>query len=143
MKILFGVFATAFSLMATLNSAVSNELSTLRNIQGHWQGGDYNPQVDSPNGRKYILLVELGKELGVTGTPFEKILNIMKEPDEIIPEKGAPLMPGPVVDAGVGKNLEGLLIVKYYWRGIHDYLWFGVNNETGLVEKSGWYHALE
>jgi len=32
---------------------LSNQFQTLRNVQGHYMGGDFNEQVDAPNGAKH------------------------------------------------------------------------------------------
>ena len=106
------IFSQVSSKMESL-AALSNEYNTLREIKGHWNGGDFNIAVDGPNSRKHQVMVDLGEQLGVPGTPVERILEIMRKPDETSPEQGAPLMPGPqlVFEDAKGVDVEGLFVL--------------------------------
>ncbi|KAF9897730.1 hypothetical protein BX616_005078 [Lobosporangium transversale] len=153
--------------------ALGQSLQNLRNIKGHWDGGESNPAVDNFNGEKHQTLMKLGEYFGKPGTPAADILTTMGQPDEIRQSMDeafhASLMPGPVVGgtggptasanvtgAGLGdvnttmmpsgSNADSDAQVMYFiykWRGNHDYLWFKVDATTEKVLESSWYHAYE
>jgi hypothetical protein len=61
----------------------SQDFKSLRNKKGHWEGGEYNDDVDQFGGRKHTAMQALGEYLGQPGTPINKILELMGEPDEV------------------------------------------------------------
>ncbi|KAG9320803.1 hypothetical protein KVV02_004646 [Mortierella alpina] len=89
-------------------SSVSSEFQTLgqnlqslRQVKGHWDGGDSDPRVDNFNGEKHQALQKLGEYFGQPGTPAAHILSTMGQPDEVKQTMDeafqASLMPGPVI----------------------------------------------
>ncbi|KAF9130023.1 hypothetical protein BGW39_003547 [Mortierella sp. 14UC] len=161
--------------MASVTSefqALGQSFQSLRQIKGHWDGGDSNPAVDNFNGEKHQTLQKLGEYFGRPGTPAANILATMGQPDEIKQTMDeafqASLMPGPIVGGTGGQpayalaNGAGLGDVNttmmptgttnagsqvmyfiYKWRNNHDYLWFKVDADKEEVIESSWYHAYE
>ncbi|KAG0208209.1 hypothetical protein BGX28_000736 [Mortierella sp. GBA30] len=159
--------------MATISSeyqALGQSLQNLREVRGHWDGGDSDPRVDNFNGEKHQTLQKLGEYFGKPGTPAANILQTMGQPDEIKQTMDeafhASLMPGPVLGgsgihsqtanatgAGLGEvnttmmptDTSGPQVVYfvYKWRGNHDYLWFKVDALKEEVVESSWYHAYD
>ncbi|GJJ71392.1 hypothetical protein EMPS_03742 [Entomortierella parvispora] len=90
--------------MATVTAeyqSLGQSLQNLRQIKGHWDGGDQNPAVDNFNGEKHQVLQKLGEYFGKPGVPAANILSTMGQPDEIKQTMDeafqTSLMPGPVV----------------------------------------------
>ncbi|KAK3831943.1 MAG: hypothetical protein J3R72DRAFT_454512 [Linnemannia gamsii] len=158
--------------MATIASefqALGQSYQALRQVQGHWDGGDSNPAVDNFNGEKHQTLQKLGAYFGKPGTPAANILETMGQPDEIKQTMDdafqASFMPGPIVGgtgdtlahgAGLGDvnttmmptgatDASGTQVMYfiYKWRNNHDYLWFKVDVHKEEVIESSWYHAYE
>ena len=142
-----------FSLVMAASVAKENELQklgqeyqALKEIKGHWQNAAYNPKVDSPLGKKYTVMKQLGEQLNCSS--FQTILSTLGEPDEVGVENGGklPVMPGPFIGepSELPREKQGNVVLKYFWRNQHDYLYFVVDvaNET-MPAKSGWYHAGE
>ncbi|KAF9931347.1 hypothetical protein FBU30_010382 [Linnemannia zychae] len=149
--------------------ALGQNFQNLRQIKGHWDGEDSNPQVDNFNGEKHVTLQKLGEYFGKPGTPATNILATMGQPDEVKQSMDeafhASLMPGPIVGgtggnalahgAGLGDvnttmmptgaNNAGpqVMYFIYKWRGNHDYLWFKIDAAKEEVIESSWYHAYE
>ncbi|RUS27212.1 hypothetical protein BC938DRAFT_483582 [Jimgerdemannia flammicorona] len=137
----------AHSVMADENlSVLSNEFHTLRSIQGHYNGGEFNPDVDGPRGRKYQVMkvgltvvsvryfAALGDQLGLPNTPASDILQRLGKPDELTPtlnnggETHVAMMPGPAIPSTEqGQQQPQPYYLVYYWRNKHDYLYFKVS----------------
>jgi hypothetical protein len=121
--------------------ALSNDFKALKTIKGHWQGGEYHPDVDAFQGKKHQTMDQLLKHLG-SESP-NKIVETMGEPDEI-QTRNVVLMPGPYIsEVPSSEGEEGGFRMIYHWRGKHDYIYFDVDAETQKVVQSGWYNALE
>ncbi len=132
------------TIMAATMEQLSMDFQQLRKIKGHFDGGEYNADVDGFQGKKHTLLLKLGEILGKPGTESSLIVQYLGEPDDTEAE-GVVLMPGPYMVEKVdnGSTQEPNIKMIYNWRGKHDYLYFKVNPVSQLVEKSGWYHAGE
>ncbi|KAG0306898.1 hypothetical protein BGZ98_001492 [Dissophora globulifera] len=161
--------------MATISAeyqALGQSFQSLRNIKGHWDGGDSNPAVDNFNGEKHQTLQKLGEYFGRRGTSASAILQAMGQPDEVKQSMDeafhASLMPGPML-GGTGANAaianatgaglgdmsttmmptttkdagSQVMYFIYKWRGNHDYLWFKIDALNETVIESSWYHAME
>jgi putative lipoprotein len=100
-------------------AGLAREYQELRTQKGHWNGGTFNPDLDSPGGRLRVIMGALGETLGQP--PFQKnqIVALMGEPDSIVDKDGA----------------EQLI---YLWRNWHDYLYF-VCSQGAVVSFSWWY----
>jgi hypothetical protein len=115
----------------------------------HRNGAEFNEAIDAYNGQKHKVMKELGEYLTKPGTPSKEILELLGNPNETTSDsQGVLMMPGPYVgeggiDAQASNPQKGTMKLIYYWRGRHDYLWFGVDPDTSLVTSGGWYHALE
>ena len=117
----------------------------LKNIKGKYTGGEYNEIVDSETGEKYKIMDELLKELGKAGTTIDKICTLMGPPDTltpILPDENyrppLPLMPGIVLPPGSPPQPKQDIYMIYSWRGMHDYIWFKLNDDESSVVESGW-----
>jgi hypothetical protein len=120
---------------------VAAEFRGLRTVQGHFDGGDWNDDVDKWMGRKHQLMIQLGTHLGSGAYGKGKVVRLLGSPDrtaspgddlfdlvDSLPEFERPTT-GPY---------EFLI---YYWRGTHDFLYFISQGETIL--NSGWWYAGE
>ncbi|KAF8964861.1 hypothetical protein BGZ46_000704 [Entomortierella lignicola] len=160
--------------MANVSSefqALGQSFQALRQVKGHWDGGDHNPTVDNFNSEKHQTLQKLGEYFGKPGTPAANILATMGEPDELKQSMDdafhASYMPGPAL-GGTGTNFTAnatgagqgdfsttmmpsgssnaapqVMYFIYKWRGNHDYLWFKIDAAKEEVIESSWYHANE
>jgi hypothetical protein len=105
----------------------------LRSVRGHFQGGNWNPTVDSWGQRKHQVLAQLGARLGRRGTPESHVLAWLGAPDE-------KAMPGTrwwkLTEHGPGTHL-----LIYCWRSHHDFLFFVCDGPR--VVSSNWWMAEE
>ncbi|KAJ3190853.1 hypothetical protein HDU67_006127 [Dinochytrium kinnereticum] len=125
-------------------SALGQEFQQLKAIKGHFEGGEFNKDVDGFNGSKHKTMEKLRETLGVAGTPAANVIAAMGKPDETSSAEVGALdtMPGPFVDSEPsGLSSEPGLYLIYKWRGNHDYLRFLIRDEK--VVKADWYQALE
>ncbi|KAF9333626.1 hypothetical protein BG006_003363 [Podila minutissima] len=118
--------------------ALGKTFQDLRAVNGHFDGGEFNEDVDAFNGKKHQTMQKLAKAFNKAGVLEATIETTMGRSDKI--------------PAQVMKELKGtepemtINIYKYMvfkWRGYHDYLWFRVDDRTHKVVKGDWYHALE
>ncbi|KAJ3416997.1 hypothetical protein HDV05_007479 [Chytridiales sp. JEL 0842] len=130
-------------------SAFAADFAVLRTIKGHFEGGEWNDDVDKYNGKKHLALIALGQYFGKPSTPLQTLAETMGSPDEVVPytEPTADQMPGPILSANPSASLlntetVGDIYVIYYWRGRRDFLWFLVDGEQKVV-KSDWYLSYE
>jgi len=135
----------AAKLMSTSQSG--NELAQLaeaykelRDIPGHFGGGEPNEIVDQWQGQKHLLMLELGARLGTGEYGRSELVALLGPPDHI-PTEGDPLYKHieslPTYQTFAGSD-EFLI---YEWRGTHDFLFFVVHNDQ--VESAGWWYAWE
>jgi len=127
--------------LSTASQGLAAEFEHLRAVQGQFQGGPWNAEVDDWMGRKHQVMIELGSQLGggdcartqatdllgppdLTAGPGDEIFDLVsRQPEFKMPSTGA----------------YELLI--YYWRGAHDYLYFAAEGQT--IFSSGWWYAYE
>ncbi|KAG0262383.1 hypothetical protein DFQ27_002365 [Actinomortierella ambigua] len=127
-----GLLVQALLLFVAIVSAVITpeiktsglEFQQLREVKGHWDGAEYNPDVDAYNGKKHQLMKTLGEHFGKFGTLSGDITAVMGRPDEI--KKKLDHLP-----------VQGRFFV-YKWRGNHDYLWFKIGSPKNMVVESDW-----
>ncbi|KAF9361034.1 hypothetical protein BGX26_006356 [Mortierella sp. AD094] len=141
--IFLGLLSTAFAAaIPGVNAevvALGKSFQELRKIKGHFDGGEYNADVDGINGEKHQVMLKLADAFGKPGALSADITSVMGPSDEIPAEiladlkRSAPRVTPPT-------NYEYIL---YKWRGYHDYLWFRINMRTKTAQKSAWYAALE
>ena len=117
------------------------EFRRLRAVQGHFQGGEWNAEVDGWMDRKHQVMIDLGSRLGDGGCGRTQITDLLGPPDVIAG-------PGDVVFDLVSRQPEFQVplpadyeLLIYYWRGAHDYLYFTAEGQT--ISSSGWWHAYE
>jgi hypothetical protein len=117
------------------------EFVRLRAVQGHFQGGSWNDDVDAWSGRKHRVMLDLGSRLSAAGCKQERLTDLLGSPDRIA-------RPGDAIFDEVSRQAEfeeppgpDYELLVYYWRGARDYLYFTADGETIL--GSGWWHAYE
>ncbi|KAJ3103860.1 hypothetical protein HDU97_009779 [Phlyctochytrium planicorne] len=124
--------------------ALGQQFQQLRTVKGHFEGGEFDKDVDGFNGAKHKAMLALEKGLGVQGTPASAVIEVMGKPDRVAPRDQETLhgMPGPSVPAPVvSSGADDAVYLIYNWRGSHDYLRFLVSNDA--VVTASWYQALE
>jgi hypothetical protein len=112
----------------------------LREIQGHFDGGEPNPVVDQWQGEKHRVMQELGERLGTGEYGRSELVALLGLPDHIVAEGDS-----------LYQNIESLpsfqtfadseAFLIYEWRSTHDFLFFSV--QDGQVEGSDWWDAGE
>ena len=117
------------------------EFRSLRAVRGHFDGGDWNDDVDRWMGRKHALMIELGELLGGGAYSRSQVVDLLGEPDAIAVEgealydrvrnRGEFVEPPGGVDA----------FLVYHWRGEHDFLYLIVRE--GTVIGAGWWYVGE
>ncbi|KAG0232519.1 hypothetical protein BGW42_008139 [Actinomortierella wolfii] len=110
--------------------AVGVQYQEIRQVKGHWDGAEFNPDVDAYDGKKHKLMKTLGEFFGKRGTRVSEITQVMGRPDET--KTKLPHLAG----------AKGHYLI-YKWRGNHDYLWFNINSARRQVIESDWYYAYE
>lgn len=129
--------------MDTLKSSdmktLSKEFHRLRNIKGHFQGGQWNDDVDRWNGLKHRVMMTLATKL--SEKTISELMQWMGEPDRIVVRKD------PDFQTLISKRKSALSkyqtekLLIYHWRGDRDYLYFACGMETVLY--SGWWYSGE
>ncbi|KAF9947351.1 hypothetical protein BGZ72_010638 [Mortierella alpina] len=119
--------------------ALGNDFKALRQVQGHWDGQEFNEDVDAFNGKKHQVMQQLHEALSKPGTKASLVEETMGPSDEI-PAEILKQLKGTEPKITPPTNFKYAL---YKWRGYHDYLWFRINLRTKTVSKSEWYFAYE
>lgn len=101
---------------------IINQYKNLKTKKGHFNGGEWNDELDKWNGKLHNIMIKLGENLGKPDYKCSDIINFLGDPDEI------------------KKDIEEEHLI-YYWRGKHDYLYFICKN--GFIQKSEWYYSYE
>jgi hypothetical protein len=119
----------------------ANEFRELREIEGHFDGGDWNDDVDRWMGKKHVLMIELGERLGTGAYSQSQVVDLLGEPDAVAREGDA--LYDRIRDRGefVGPSGEVEAFLVYHWRGEHDFLYLIVREEAIL--GAGWWYAGE
>jgi hypothetical protein len=120
---------------------MADEFKDLRAIEGHFDGGAWNDDVDQWMGRKHALMIELGDRLGEGAYGRSQVVDLLGAPDAIARESDA--LYDLIRDRGEFKGPGGgaYEFLIYYWRGEHDFLYLIVREETIL--GAGWWYAGE
>lgn len=118
---------------------LAREFRRLRATPGHMSGapGQWNAEVDGPGGRKAVVMHELRRRLADGKTGRSAIVALLGDPDEVA-------HPGDLLwtyarPEGRVADVEALVI--YYWRGVHDFLFFEVRGDRVLGAE--WWMAGE
>ncbi|MBT9583670.1 hypothetical protein IV102_09975 [bacterium] len=122
-----------FGSNASTLQELSREYQRLRTVKGHFQGGQWNDEVDRWAGRKHEVMSDLGDALGQAGTRESDIIRWMGPPDERA-------TPGSHSWASARPD-QGDYLLVYCWRGHHDFLYFLCSKERVL--SSQWWMAGE
>ena len=120
---------------------MATEFRRLRAVRGHFDGGDWNDDVDQWMGRKHALMIELGERLGAGAYSRAQAVDLLGEPDEIAQEGDA--LYDQIRNRGefVEPPGSGYVFLVYHWRGEHDFLYLIARKEAIL--GAGWWYAGE
>lgn len=120
---------------------LASEFRKLRMSPGHFDGHEWNDDVDRWMGLKHRLMMALGDLLGTGDYEKAGVVRLLGAPDQIA-------RPGDAVFTLISKLPAGSEstditdeYLVYYWRGQHDFLFFSCRD--GLVISSGWWYAGE
>ena len=108
--------------------ALAAEWAQLRQVKGHFQGGEWVAAVDAWAGRKHHVLSVLGDLVGKPGTSEERVRQLLGKPDR---DSGGPFVQAP----------PGSTVLVYEWRGMHDFLYLIC--VQGRVSRCDWWMAGE
>eukprot|EP00736_Rhodelphis_marinus_P012882 Rmarinus@m.10725 len=151
---------------------LGSEFKRLRTTKGHFEGGEWNEAVDSPNGRKHVVMTQIVENLAtcpleaidgglleapaVPGLSAHKVIFLLGKPDKVVLDPKdipmnreiSPLLLGhPAAGAKTpdGKPVaqKSPTVLVYYWRGKHDFLYFRVDADQQTVSRVGWWGAGE
>jgi len=117
------------------------EFRSLRAIQGHFDGGEWNDDVDQWMGRKHRLMIALGEQLGEGTYSRSQAIDLLGEPDAIAQEGDA--LYDQIRNRGefVEPPGSGYVFLVYHWRGEHDFLYL-IAREQAIL-GAGWWYAGE
>jgi hypothetical protein len=123
----------------------AKEFAALRTVRGLFEGGSWAADVDRWQGRKHRLMQCLAAGLSTAGTPVERVVARMGEPDARVacPSAACDGVVRLMEARGEGERVmaEGTQLWVYLWRGQHDRLVFTVL--AGKVSDVAWAYALE
>ena len=119
----------------------ADEFKRLREIEGHFSGGDWDDEVDQWMGRKHALMIELGDLFGTGTYTRTQAVDLLGAPDAIAREGDA--LYHQIRNRGEFERPAGggYAFLVYHWRGEHDLLYLIVRKETVL--GAGWWYAGE
>ena len=115
------------------------EFRSLRTIKGHFEGGTWDDDLDKWMGRKHQLMIQLGSRLSAGQYSKTQVIQLLAPPDLTASEADDAfdlVSSLPEFEKPVTGPCELLI---YYWRGMHDFLYFTSQGET--IINSGWWHA--
>ncbi|KAL1928837.1 hypothetical protein VTP01DRAFT_2623 [Rhizomucor pusillus] len=140
-------FSVHFTMSDDNVTVLAQKFQQLRGRPGKYGGGEYDEEIDSPDGEKFR---SLGDQLGLPGTPAAQILSHLGKPDELTPtlqhSAGVPVMPGPAISGGSevsATQQQPPYYLVYYWRQKHDYLYFKIDPVKETVITSDWHKTEE
>jgi hypothetical protein len=118
---------------------LATAFSSLRATPGHFDGGEWNNDVDQWQGRKHTLMLELASRLGTGDTSRSTLTDLLGPPDHIV-KGGDPLLDliqtVPAYQTAVADEY-----LVYEWRGTHDFLFFV--GQDGRITAADWWYAGE
>ena len=120
---------------------IAAEFRGLRTVQGHFDGGDWNDDVDKWMGRKHQLMIQLGARLGSGGYGRAKVVRLLGSPDRTARQGDDMFDLIDTLPEFEGPSTGPYEFLIYYWRGTHDFLYLTSQGETIL--NSGWWYAGE
>ena len=120
---------------------VAAEFRELRQVRGHFQGGEWCRDVDAWGGRKHRAMEALRQALGQPGTPLARVLSLMGTPEVRMGEPGPSLPESEALLWRLAAPVSGEELLIYEWRGRHDFLYFWIRD--GQVSRCDWWMALE
>jgi hypothetical protein len=114
------------------------QYSQLRTRQKVLPQGVFDKELRSPDGQLSNVLGELGTQLGNPAYKKADIIRLMGEPDAI--KSGKDYQPHSIGQRSEKPLADDLLLI-YFWRGWHDYLYFVSRND--IIQDARWYFAGE
>jgi hypothetical protein len=114
------------------------QYSQLRIRQKALPQGVFDKELRSPDGQLSNVLGELGTQLGNPAYKKADIIRLMGEPDAI--KSGKDYQPHSIGERSEKPLADDLLLI-YFWRGWHDYLYFVSRND--VIQNAHWYFAGE
>ncbi len=118
---------------------IAAEFKSLRAVQGHFDGGDWNEDVDEWMGRKHQLMIQLESLVGAGGYSRTEVIRLLDPPGLVVGE-GDDFFGLVNSLAEFEKPVAGSYeLLIYYWRGTHDFLYFTVQDEA--IIGLGWWYA--
>ncbi len=128
-------------LVSSESKEMAARFQSLRTIKGHFQGGNGNVDVDAWMGSKHQLMLQLGTRLGTGDCRRAQVVQLLGPPDLIAREGDAPFNEVSRLPEFEKPATGPYELLIYYWRGLHDFLYFTAQDETIL--HSGWWYAGE
>ena len=113
---------------------MSTQFSEIRRQKGHFDGEEWNNEVDLWSGRKHILMQALSNRLDAISASKRQVIEVMGKPDRIVNATAAEFEELPAL------NGDGEILI-YFWRNSHDYLYFNCGRGAGCEPE--WQYALE
>ncbi len=111
------------------------EFRELREVRGHFAGGDWNEAVDKFDGRKHRLMKTLGIAAEQESWSVAELHLRLGSPD-LEPDTDRTLQNR--LDSALGGKDKGEAIAAYFWRGNRDVLVF-YRNSNGALAHAWWY----
>lgn len=121
-------------------NALAKQYSQLRVRQKALPAGTFDKELRSAGGQLEKVLAELGSQLGKPTYRQEDIIRFMGQPDAI--KSAGEYQPHSIApNEQAGKIPNDAILLIYFWRGWHDYLYFVSQN--GVIQSAHWYFAGE
>ena len=119
---------------------LAEEFRVLRPVQGHFDGGEWQDEVDQWQGRKHRLMLELETQLDDRDFSRTQLVTLLGPPDHTV-TGGDPLFEQikslPTYE--LFTEVDEFLV--YEWRGVHDFLFFAIQDDH--LTGSDWWYSNE
>jgi hypothetical protein len=120
---------------------VAADFRALRPVRGQFDGGSWQAEVDSWQGRKHQAMIQLGDLLGSGSCLSQQVQELLGPPDATVQAGDALFDQVSNLPGFKRPASEAYQLMIYDWRGTHDFLYFTVQGNTIL--GSGWWYAGE
>jgi len=118
---------------------LSAEYKALKQIPSYFGNGEWNDDIDKWGGKKQQVMEKLGKELGNGSYTKSKVIDLLGSPD-MTARSSDKIYQSLVLSNQQGNNKPEEILI-YFWRGMHDYLYFNV--EKGIIVSFDWFYSYE